>query len=83
MHTQSQTAQVRIPYPNGHFSIPKWIVQQYAKDLSNNPHFSAHNVDIHMSFLYTGNLLVVHEFLSWYNSHENFDKLEITPKIYS
>lgn len=56
MSVTPQANNIRIPYRNGNLSIPRHIIQEYASDLSKNPHFSSTNVDVHMSFLYVGNL---------------------------
>lgn len=80
MSVTPQANNIRIPYRNGNLSIPRHIIQEYASDLSKNPHFSSTNVDVHMRFLYVGNLLVVHEFLAWYHAHDEFDELCLMQK---
>lgn len=80
MSVKPQANSIRIPYHNGNLYIPRHILQEYASDLSKNPHFSSTNVDVHMSFLYVGNSLVVHEFLAWYHAHDEFDELCLIQK---
>ncbi len=74
------TETVRIRDKNQIILVPKDILNQYKNALQKSPHFTSANIDVHLSFLYSGNRLVIYEFLKWCDATENTRKLTFQPK---
>lgn len=69
---------VKIKHNDMAYHIPRSVLNQYRADLRKVAGYNTNNIDVHMSFLYSGNICVVREFFRWYNSHSNFPPLKAT-----
>lgn len=72
------TGSVKIHFREKDIEIPRHVLNMYMESLRTVLHMSSNNIDVHMSFLFSGNLAVVPGFLRWCTA-VNLDKeLKIT-----
>ncbi|WP_099203893.1 hypothetical protein [Scatolibacter rhodanostii] len=60
---------VMLNYAGKEHKIPLDKIQEFRVHLSKIPAFKPVNIDLHISFMYSGNQLAIKEFLDWYKSN--------------